>query len=784
MQSNLWLVCLLVLLLPLLFWPWLYNPYAPVKFSLLVCATPLMFYSILVAVRDKGKDWFRSRFLLHIALTVEGIAFVLGTLFSIHPVLSFWGSHERKMGTVTFLACGGAALFASQVVVSPKRLKTLIRFLLWGCVASALISILLLYCEREVQAIQKLTSLDLPSLSQTASFLKTERLDGTLGNPNFFSNYLLFPSLCAVGWLGTQQSRKDRILGVLALLLSLWCLQLSNTRGAQLGFLAGILFLLGAMLFWRKGKIGYKTLGILGSLAVAVGTMLAFTFLRRTDASGSGRLLLWRDALPLLQDTWLIGTGVEGFRAAFMPYRSMELARFAPDANWRTAHNAILDTWITMGLPGLLSYFLLISAAGRGWWLALKNIGSRDKKSIPLLSACFASLVAYLSHNLFNCDVAATFFLFHLFLGMGWGLCQHLPEGRSSERLLKKKYLLWGRTLTWTLTGLLAFFAVGVIWADRAAFVSMQESRPNGNMDRAIRSGKKALKLSPWKDLYHYTFARALDRGYYYCQPERKERILDLAVEHAKIAALTPSARPEARWITLASLRFKQGRLEEALRDLDKALKVDPYFWATYRLKALILLAKGNHLEQAMESIQRASELKPGDPNVWRTYARVWDATVPFEAQEEFETGNRFLEQDQYGPAADAYRAAIQKADQKYPDAWTNLGYALERLGSLLEAEEAYRKALDLTDGYQAEANTGLSSLLIRRGKLDEALIHLKKARDIRPQAAESWKDLLVLYTRKDQRKDAQHSLNEYLAYEKDEESRRKARLYFSRHFP
>jgi len=780
MDRYLSLLCLLVLFLPVIFWPFLYHPYAPLKFGILISVTPMMGYAIYARLRSRGKNGLAPLSPLWIALALEGLSFLLGTLISIHPRVSFWGSYERRMGTVTFLACGTTALLASEVVVSVQKFKRLVRFLIYGGILSAIISLASFYCERAVQGIQSILSLHLPGWERIASFWVTERLDGTLGNPNYYANYLLFPSMCAVGWLWVQRSRKARFLGLTALILGLWCLIISQTRGAQLGWVAGLCVFLGWILLFQKERISNRALLLLSCLILLAGGILAATFLGRTDLSGSGRIWLWKDSLPLLSRSWLIGTGVEGFRAAFMPYKSLQLAQFSPNANWETAHNAILDTWITLGLLGLFGYLFLIGVSIRGWWLAIKKCASQDRSSLPLLLSALGAMVSYLVHNLFNCDTTVTFFLFHLFAGAGWGLAR---EAKDMEKIDEKiqpyssNYPL-AKTLACVLTLMISIGALGLILADHAAFLSWQHAAPGKDTDKAIHYGKKALILSPLKDFYHYVFARAMDVAYFTCLPERRENLLSMAIEHALLAAQTPSTNPESRLITLASLQYRKGLLFSASETINEALKIDPHYWGIHRLKALLLIAQGDS-EGAMKWMKRACEVNPGQPEVRNLFQRVWAVRIPPGSQLEYEKAINFRDQGQFDLAVDAYETALREANHEFPKAWNSLGSVLETKEDWIGAEKAYRKALELTEGYLAESNIGLSRILIRTDRSEEAFPYLERTRQVHPEWSEPWKHLLIIHIQEGREKEAKTSLREYLAREKEAEEREKVQRYF-----
>ncbi len=82
--------------------------------------------------------------------------------------------------------------------------------------------------------------------------------------------------------------------------------------------------------------------------------------------ASSGRALLWRDSLRMVPALPLIGCGPEGFRKAFLTFKSDELARLNPRGNNESPHNAYLDAATSYGLAGAALYCAVILSAQSG----------------------------------------------------------------------------------------------------------------------------------------------------------------------------------------------------------------------------------------------------------------------------------------------------------------------------------------------------------------------------------------------------------------------------------
>src|SRR5437867_2438402 len=158
--------------------------------------------------------------------------------------------------------------------------------------------------------------------------------------------------------------------------------------------------------------------------------------------TGAGRTLLWRDSLKMAPDFVITGCGPEGFRKAFLAYKSKELARFAPDNNNESSHNSYLDASISFGLPGaglfatiIVSTFSLLSGARR-------RVNQRRRVIITGLLSSFAAVTV---HNFFIFDQVPTGLYFFSVLALACAAAnveerndEHNDERHPSELNRKK----------------------------------------------------------------------------------------------------------------------------------------------------------------------------------------------------------------------------------------------------------------------------------------------------------------------------------------------------------
>lgn len=234
----------------------------------------------------------------------------------------------------------------------------------------------------------------------------------------------------------------------------------NTTRSAAaLSLLATLTFFFWVHIFTRwKGFRSSQKLGVLGSIGAAIVLAGAFLFTtQRGDAfrkenlrlefKNEGRTIIWRDTMKMVPDYWYKGCGIETFRVAFLPYKSIDLAIDGPKQNWRNPHNVVLYEITSNGILGLMAYLLLIGYAISRFLKARKK--SKGSDFDILISGCFASFCGYLIHNLVNYDVLATAFVMYVMVGLaqaGWLIVKEskfldieVPPNKKEKNTFSKK---------------------------------------------------------------------------------------------------------------------------------------------------------------------------------------------------------------------------------------------------------------------------------------------------------------------------------------------------------
>ena len=245
---------------------------------------------------------------------------------------------------------------------------------------------------------------------------------------------------------------------VLVLLIVLLAIFYSQSRGPQIGLLAGLAIFVNVLLVRLQRSAAATAsprLGLLRGLTVAAiavelaagAFLLAFNvsdapfferlrqvpyvgrfgqFLQTSEGTGRVRTLIWTGdgqgsgAVGLILSNPLrtiIGYGPETMFTAYNPFYPPQLAQYeARGASPDRSHQALLDELVTKGALGLLSYLFLFFSAG---WLAWRLVRrSTDLYYQVLFIACLSAIMSHLFEGLTGIPIVSTLTMLWVVLGL------------------------------------------------------------------------------------------------------------------------------------------------------------------------------------------------------------------------------------------------------------------------------------------------------------------------------------------------------------------------------
>lgn len=210
--------------------------------------------------------------------------------------------------------------------------------------------------------------------------LPRDGMCATFKNRNDFGAYLVPNSLLVAALLLNHQLRKQLRLNLLLfLLLLVICLILTFSRGAWLGFFAGLLLLI---VFLRKKKV------ILAMLPIILIFILMSPLRQRINLSDAFRFTIWDTAVSMIKENPFLGKGL----GTFMDYFS----KYPTGINPHYAHNCFLQIWAEAGIFSLISFLLFVG------FLLYTSVKKVQKNKDLVLLGLVIGISGFLVHSFFD----------------------------------------------------------------------------------------------------------------------------------------------------------------------------------------------------------------------------------------------------------------------------------------------------------------------------------------------------------------------------------------------
>jgi hypothetical protein len=352
--------------------------------------------------RARLRVWLRTP-LVAPALALVAI-YVIATIFSVTPRVSFLGSYQRLQGTYTLLSYVTVFAMVLSVMRRQEQVDRLITIVILTSMPISLYGLL-----------QKLNADPLPWGGDVIT-----RIAANMGNAIFIAAYLIMVLPLTVGRVVesmTHIMRDERLnlndvvrAGGYVIILGLQVLGIlfAGSRGPWIGFAAGVFFLgLLLALYWRArwlmvGAILYLVAGIVFLVVLNLpNSPIAYLrdipyfgrlgqILDIEGGTGKVRVLIWEGTIDLLTpheplvfpdgstDPYnairpLIGYGPEAMYVAYNRFYPPDLAHLeSRNASPDRAHNETLDALVITGLAGLVIQLFLFGAV---FYYGLKLLG-------------------------------------------------------------------------------------------------------------------------------------------------------------------------------------------------------------------------------------------------------------------------------------------------------------------------------------------------------------------------------------------------------------------------
>ncbi len=230
-----------------------------------------------------------------------------------------------------------------------------------------------------------------------------QRLTVSFGSSNDFGGWLVVLIFIILGLLLNRQPGKFMLrrlgLGILAFFL-LFCLGLTYSRGAWLGFLVGLIIIAGYKVIRLPKRAKVLSVLLIIVLAVGIFFLLPSTIKERIVSMGAIRdsslirLRFWQESLSIIEDFPIFGAGLNTYMAVSSRYSIP-----AGGGGKCYPHNAYLHMAAEIGLVGLCCFLWILTS-----WYRLVTQALR-KDADPLLLGLLAGISAFLVHSFFDTNL-------------------------------------------------------------------------------------------------------------------------------------------------------------------------------------------------------------------------------------------------------------------------------------------------------------------------------------------------------------------------------------------
>jgi O-antigen ligase len=354
-----------------------------------------------------GRDPILVAMLLYVASAA------VSTLNSLSPHTSWRGATDSSAGLWTVL--GYLVLFLATRQVC--RTVADGRRLLWAAAIPAAVA-------SGYSALQVLHH-DPLEWDGTSVFAGYVRPFATMAHPNLLGAYLVM-ALPLIAAMAERAGRQRRWFAVVSFaLMALAAVAIIILTISRAAWLAGVCVFAVLLAGWwlagaRRAVVALAAAPVVCA-ALAVGAFLAApaaerepiraTLAQRTRhlGDGAGRWQIWRAAWDVFRDHPLGGSGLDTFRLAFGAKRPTDYWQQEGDASPTKAHNEILHTLATQGLPGGVALVALFAGLGVG---AVRSWRWAPLEDRPFLAAVAACVVAFAVTNVFGFTVVGCGSLF------------------------------------------------------------------------------------------------------------------------------------------------------------------------------------------------------------------------------------------------------------------------------------------------------------------------------------------------------------------------------------
>ncbi len=530
-------------------------------------------------------------------------------------------------------------------------------------------------------------------------------VNATYMSHNHFAGFLILIIPIAFGlFIGASNLEKKFFLFLLIGLMGT-AFVLTLSRGGFLSFfLASGVFLIcfllkkqfssqkGTTLLWKLALLllllaGFITIYItwIGISPIAHRSLSETFFPTEETLEREIRLPLWKNALALVKESPILGSGLGTFQYVFRRYRPPKIPQ---NKQAYHAHNDYLELLIEMGFLGLCvvlwAFFRFLRYMLHGYFQ------HDDSVLTPLALGGLTSCTAMGVHSFFdfNLRLPANALLMTIIMAMSVAAIQLIQQRHtrsSSSRKSpssKKQITLYHIDVSWKfLSGVICIIAVFALnFRSHLAMIYHRQANQahyQGQLLEPIMLIAKAITIDPYDPMFRIRLAAIyLETGH---RTPHSEKWYALAVQEYENVVALNRFNPEY-YILLGQAYNILGMVPQAIQAYHNAINVDPHVSTYHEYLGRYYLSM-NRVELAMNAYKEAVQVNPQKmPEILRfckryklTYAE-YQQLIPEDAEHRKSFAALLAQQGLWQESKAEYRNALEISDgqQKYYDAMLN----------------------------------------------------------------------------------------------------------------
>jgi len=674
----------------------------------------LFFLWIFGAVFDKNLRPRKSPVLLAFSATL--FILFLATIFGENPFRSFWSNYERMEGFVGYLHLFAYFLILTSVLRKKRDFK-----ILFGAMLA-------------VSAIVTFYGF-LQYFGKLAIHQGNVRLDATFGNAGYLAIFLVFHLFLTALFFYWFKNKWLRIGLVLLFALELVVLFFTATRGAILGFVAGLfLFAVLMAIFSVEKKTRLLFASLLFLVILSVGLFVALkdqSFIKKNPVLGrfssisfsetttESRLTIWGMSWQGFQEHPVLGWGQENYNLVFNKYFEPKLYKQEP---WfDRAHNVFFDWLISAGALGFLAYMSIFVSVLFMLWRGYK------KRVFSLFESAGTTsvLAAYGFHNLFVFDNLTSSFVFFTILGFvhsGW-IRKDGEKEEKKEEIMSNKEISGLSYLVVTVCFLVIVFSL--------YFVNVKPLLAAKNLLNALSLVRGGAPIEDVLKQYDKVFSYST-----FGTVEAREQLAGFANAVASNTNIPEKDRGLA--------------LKKAIEEMEKQIEKTPND-ARYRIFLGSVYTRASLFDKAEATFEEAISLSPRKQQIYFALADVYFAGKNYQkAVEVLETAYNF-DKSSLEAGKNLFMAAILSQNEQYVE---SLKIEIEnRFGPEALIDKKFINVYSAVGDYEAVKNlwfvfiekepdnaqyrVSLGAAYLNLNEREKAIEQIQKAIEIQPSFKE-----------------------------------------------